>query len=97
MSDTKQLTIVVGCDDAGLEYKDRLKADLEKDSRVKAVIDVGITGSDKTAYPHIAVDAARKIASGEADRALLICGTGESSESRPEGATRGKPRRAARG
>lgn len=77
MSDTKQLTIVVGCDDAGLEYKDRLKADFEKDPRVKAVIDVGITGSDKTAYPHIAVDAARKIASGEADRALLICGTGE--------------------
>ncbi|BEI92358.1 uncharacterized protein CcaverHIS019_0411780 [Cutaneotrichosporon cavernicola] len=73
---TPQYTIVVGCDDAGLQYKDQIKADLEKDPRVKAVIDVGITGDDKTAYPHIAVDAARKVASGEADRALLICGTG---------------------
>ncbi|BEJ15385.1 hypothetical protein CspHIS471_0411520 [Cutaneotrichosporon sp. HIS471] len=73
---TPQYTIVVGCDDAGLQYKDQIKADLEKDGRVKAVIDVGITGDDKTAYPHIAVDAARKVASGEADRALLICGTG---------------------
>jgi ribose 5-phosphate isomerase B len=29
-----------------------------------------------TAYPHVAVDAARLVASGEADRAILICGTG---------------------
>lgn len=73
----KKLTIVVGCDDAGLEYKNRLKADLEADERVEKVIDVGINGDEKTAYPHIAVDASRKVASGEADRALLICGTGE--------------------
>lgn len=84
---TKKLTIVVGCDDAGLQYKDTLKADLEKDSRVERVIDVGITGDDKTAYPHIAVDAARKIASGEADRALLICGTGEWVKGGGTGAT----------
>ncbi len=31
---------------------------------------------DKTAYPHLAVRAAKLVASGEADRALLICGTG---------------------
>ena len=29
-----------------------------------------------TAYPHIAVAAARLIAEGKADRALLVCGTG---------------------
>jgi ribose 5-phosphate isomerase B len=34
------------------------------------------SASDKTAYPHFAVDAAKLIKSGEADRALLICGTG---------------------
>ncbi|HEY5880555.1 MAG TPA: RpiB/LacA/LacB family sugar-phosphate isomerase [Nakamurella sp.] len=27
-------------------------------------------------YPHVAVTAARKVARGEADRVLLICGTG---------------------
>ncbi len=85
MTTAPQYTIVVGCDDAGLQYKDQLKADLEKDSRVKAVIDVGITGDDKTAYPHIAVDAARKVASGEADRALLICGTGECADAEAAG------------
>ncbi|KAJ7675432.1 ribose 5-phosphate isomerase [Mycena rosella] len=55
---------------------EHLKADLEKDPRVSEVIDVGVNGDEKTAYPHVAVTAARKIASGDADRALLICGTG---------------------
>lgn len=34
-------------------------------------------GTDEdTAYPHIAVAAARMVADGKADRALLVCGTG---------------------
>ncbi|KAF8915714.1 hypothetical protein CPB85DRAFT_1217386 [Mucidula mucida] len=68
--------IVVGCDDAGIQYKNILKADLEKDPRVLEVIDVGVGADEKTAYPHVAVAAAKKVAAGEADRALLICGTG---------------------
>ncbi|HET9871434.1 MAG TPA: ribose-5-phosphate isomerase [Propionibacteriaceae bacterium] len=68
--------IVVGGDDAGLQYKDTLKADLESDPRVAEVVDVGVHAAESTAYPHVAVNAARKIANGEADRALLICGTG---------------------
>jgi ribose 5-phosphate isomerase B len=40
------------------------------------VEDVGVAANDATAYPHLAVSAARKVAAGEADRALLICGTG---------------------
>ncbi|WP_280398566.1 ribose-5-phosphate isomerase [Nocardia carnea] len=73
---TELLRIVVGCDDAGLDYKNALKADLEADDRVAEVIDVGIGNGEHTAYPHVAVTAARTIAAGEADRALLICGTG---------------------
>ncbi|ORY26019.1 hypothetical protein BCR39DRAFT_579538 [Naematelia encephala] len=74
-------TIVLACDDAGHEYKTALKALLESDSRVTCVIDVGVhPGPDgrpeKTEYPHVAVDAARTIARGEADRGLLVCGTG---------------------
>ncbi|SJL09005.1 probable ribose-5-phosphate isomerase [Armillaria ostoyae] len=69
--------VVVGCDDAGVQYKNTLKADLEKDPRVSEVIDVGVVDSnEKTAYPHVAVTAAKKIVAGEADRGLLICGTG---------------------
>jgi ribose 5-phosphate isomerase B len=68
--------IVVGSDDAGFEYKELLKSDLEQDERVVEVIDVGVGADGHTAYPHVAVEAARKVAAGEADRALLICGTG---------------------
>lgn len=74
---TKTLRVVVGGDDAGLQYKQAIKADLEADDRVAEVIDVGIhAGHDATAYPHVAVAAARMIADGKADRALLVCGTG---------------------
>ena len=69
--------IAMGADDAGVTYKNKIKADLEADPRVAKVIDVGVKdSSDKTAYPHAADDAVKLINSGDADRALLICGTG---------------------
>lgn len=68
--------IVVGSDDAGYEYKEILKRDLEADDRVESVDDVGVDADSHTAYPHVAVEAARRIQRGEADRGLLICGTG---------------------
>lgn len=68
--------IVVGSDIAGFEYKEALKADLEKDPRVDEVLDVGVASEQDVDYPHVAVTAARKIAAGEADRGLLVCGTG---------------------
>ena len=70
------LRIVVGSDDAGYEYKERLKSDLQSDERVAEVIDVGVDAESHTDYPHVAVAAARKVAAGMADRALLVCGTG---------------------
>ncbi|KAL1840685.1 hypothetical protein VTJ49DRAFT_235 [Mycothermus thermophilus] len=66
--------IAIGCDDAGVNYKNKIKEDFLADPRVTSVIDVGT--DDKTAYPHIAAAAAKLVASGEVDRALLICGTG---------------------
>jgi ribose 5-phosphate isomerase B len=71
-----KLRIVVGSDDAGFDYKEALKADLLANPLVSEVIDVGVTGNESTDYPHVAVDAARRIAAGGADRGLLICGTG---------------------
>lgn len=68
--------IVIGSDDAGLQYKDALKKDLEGDERVSEVVDVGVNADESTAYPHVAVAAARMVAEGKADRALLVCGTG---------------------
>ncbi|WP_420121002.1 ribose-5-phosphate isomerase [Nakamurella sp.] len=74
MSD--QWTIVIGCDDAGVDYKEALKADLLADPRVAEVIDAGVNPDAPIAYPHMAVAAARTVARGQADRALLFCGTG---------------------
>lgn len=69
-----KLRIVVGSDDAGYEYKETLKADLAKSDRVESVVDVA--GTPDRPYPDVAIAAAELVASGRADRALLVCGTG---------------------
>jgi ribose 5-phosphate isomerase B len=74
------LRVAIGGDDAGLGYKEILKADLEQDPRVSEVVDVGIDAGlepgRQSHYPDIAVAAARLVADGAVDRAVLICGTG---------------------
>ncbi|KAI1812623.1 ribose-5-phosphate isomerase B [Poronia punctata] len=69
--------IAMAADEAGVTYKNKIKADFEADPRVESVIDVGsLTIDDKTAYPHRAAAAAQLVAEGKVDRALLVCGTG---------------------
>ncbi|KAI1360669.1 ribose-5-phosphate isomerase B [Xylaria arbuscula] len=69
--------IAMAADDAGVGYKNKIKADFENDPRVESVTDVGsFEVNDKTAYPHRAAAAAQLVADGKVDRALLICGTG---------------------
>lgn len=70
------LRIVVGADDAGYAYKEVLREMLEADPRVDEVIDIGVGEADTTPYPRVAVTAATRVARGDADRALLVCGTG---------------------
>lgn len=60
------LRIVVGSDNAGHAYKTALKDVLKKHAGVTHVLDVGvIDADDSTAYPHLAVDACKKIKAGE--------------------------------
>lgn len=76
-ADQKPFRIVMACDEAGVPYKDAIKAQLEKNPLVESVLDVGVnSASDKTAYPHPAVEGAKLIKDGKADRGLFICGTG---------------------
>lgn len=70
------LRLVIGCDEAGLRYKDTLKRLLEESAAVEFVDDVGVQADEDTAYPYVAFEAASRVAAGKADRALLICGTG---------------------
>ena len=76
MTASQPLRLVVGSDDAGFEYKEILKKDLEDNAGVTSVVDVGVDADGHTAYPRVAIAAAELVASGAADRALLICGTG---------------------
>ena len=68
--------VIVGSDDAGFQYKEALKADLEADPRVAEVVDVGVAAQSHPPSQTVAIAAAEKVAAGEADRALLVCGTG---------------------
>lgn len=69
--------VVLAADQAGLSYKRAIRSLLEQDGRVESILDVGVSeDADPTAYPHVAVAGARKIAAGEADRGIFVCGTG---------------------
>ncbi|KAK6355649.1 D-erythrulose-4-phosphate isomerase 1 [Orbilia javanica] len=70
------LRVVIGCDGAGVQYKDALFADLSSDARVASVTDITKPLTDLTDYANIAITAAEAVAAGTADRAILICGTG---------------------
>lgn len=72
------LRLVVAADIAGFDYKEAIKKDLEADPRVASVVDVGVYADGLTAseYPTVAIAAAERIRNGEADRGILICGTG---------------------
>ncbi|RFA18032.1 ribose-5-phosphate isomerase [Subtercola boreus] len=73
---TEPLRIALGSDDAGFDYKEILKKDLETNPLVASVEDVGVDADGHTAYPRVAIAAAELVASGRADRALIFCGTG---------------------
>ena len=72
------LRIVIGSDDAGYEYRKAFIDDLRNDPRVAWARDLGVEDQerDTTHYPDVAVRVGEAIAAGEADRGVLICGTG---------------------
>ena len=77
MSDEPALVIAVGADNLGRGLLDVLVADLRADARVHEVLDLGVPSTDDpTAYPHVGIAVAEAVARGDAQRALLVCGTG---------------------
>ena len=68
------MKIAMGCDHAGYELKIILKKFIE--SLGHTVIDVGAHSMEKSDYPVYGKPAAEKVASGDADLAVLVCGTG---------------------
>jgi ribose 5-phosphate isomerase B len=69
------MRVVIGSDHAGFEQKQRLAKHLLETG--VTVIDVGTRNADESVdYPDFAFAAARRVADGEADFGVLVCGTG---------------------
>jgi len=74
---TDRMRIAVAADNAGVALKDALAAMMRDDERVAEVTDFGVPDADDDrAYPLLGLAAAQAVADGEADRAVLVCGTG---------------------
>jgi ribose 5-phosphate isomerase B len=66
--------IAVGSDHAGFELKEAVRPLLEQAGH--EVVDVGTDTDESTDYPVHAEAAARLVAQGEAERGVLVCGSG---------------------
>jgi len=69
------MKVAIGSDHAGFDYKEMIKEYLEKEFGFE-VIDKGTYSNERTDYPIYAKAVAEAVASGEADKGILICGTG---------------------
>ena len=68
------MRIAVGSDHAGFGLKELVRPLLEDAGH--EVVDVGTDSDESTDYPLHAEAAARLVADGEAERAVLVCGSG---------------------
>lgn len=69
-----KMKFAVGSDHAGFEAKERAKQVLA--SMGAEVIDEGTTSGESVDYPDFGAAVGRAVASGEAERGVLICGSG---------------------
>jgi ribose 5-phosphate isomerase B len=68
------MRIAVGSDHAGFHLKEHVRQVLEAQGH--DVVDVGTISSDSVDYPRFAEEASRLVAEGDAERAVLACGSG---------------------
>jgi ribose 5-phosphate isomerase B len=68
------MKIAIGADHAGYRLKDEIAPFLL--SLGHELIDVGCNCADSVDYPDYAIPVCEKVVSGEAERGILICGTG---------------------
>ena len=68
------MKLAIGADHGGLEMKEFLKKYLE--SRGVEVADMGCYSPESVDYPDIALEVARQVTTGGAEKGILVCGTG---------------------
>ncbi len=66
--------IVIACDHAGYALKEQVKKHLEE--MKYEVLDMGPFSDEPVAYPEYASKLCRQIQEGNAEKGILICGTG---------------------
>ena len=68
------MKIALGSDHAGFELKQAIKPVLESEGH--EVVDVGTDSEESVDYPVFASKAAHLVADGEAERGIVVCGSG---------------------
>jgi len=68
------MKVAIGADHGGFRLKEELKPFIEKTGH--EVLDVGASSDEPSDYPDFASLVAEKIMDGEADRGIIICGSG---------------------
>lgn len=68
------MRIVLGADHGGFALKEHVKETLKAGGH--DVTDLGTTSAESTDYPRYAHDAATMVANGDAEMAVLACGSG---------------------
>ena len=70
----ENMTLVIGCDHAGLSLKQKIVAHLKE--RGIEVIDVGTHTAESCNYVDFAHAVCEAVTNGKAERGILVCGTG---------------------
>ncbi len=68
------MKIIIGCDHGGFELKAKIAPLLISEGH--EVLDIGVDSLESVDYPLYAVRVGKAVAGGEADRGVLICGSG---------------------
>lgn len=68
------MRVVIGADHAGFLLKEELKEQLE--AAGYSILDVGTDSEVSVDYPDFAAAVARAVAGGDADRGIIVCGSG---------------------
>lgn len=68
------MKVVIGADHAGFEDKEKIKRQL--DELGVDYEDVGTNSNESVDYPIYAKKVAEKVANGEAEKGILVCGSG---------------------
>ena len=68
------MKIAIACDHGAYEYKEMIKAMLEQEGH--EVLDFGTDSTASVDYPDHALPCAQAVAKGEAERGIVLCGTG---------------------